>query len=197
MKLMTSTRPPTASTSPARVTRLGVIALTEEWPARGSTMRCRSTISPVVGTTRKRPGRPANRRCASVSMVRRPSPSMTTTLRSSATVAFYRAAVGAPTPGGVVESEPMLLDDRLRRLTTYLYVQDLLAGAHVLEVGSEGHGDFLRGRGARSVARAQPGDLGQLGAGEFDVAFALDAEPAGLRELVVALQRAVKEGGRV
>jgi hypothetical protein len=91
----------------------------------------------------------------------------------------------------------MLLDDRLRRLTTYLYVQDLLAGAHVLEVGSEGHGDFLRGRGARSVARAQPGDLGPLTAGEFDVAFALDAEPAGLRELVPALRRAVKEGGTV
>ncbi|MDB4968254.1 MAG: Methyltransferase type 11, partial [Myxococcales bacterium] len=91
----------------------------------------------------------------------------------------------------------MLLDTRLRHLTTYLYVQDLLAGAHVLEVGEEGHGDFLRGRGARSVGRAQPADVGQVVAGEFDVAFALDADPGSLRELVAALKRAVKPDGTI
>ena len=70
----------------------------------------------------------------------------------------------------------MFLDARLRRLTTYLYVQDLLAGAHVLEVGSESSGDFLRARQARSVGRATADGLGGLPAGEFDVAFALDVE---------------------
>ena len=53
----------------------------------------------------------------------------------------------------MLESGTMFLDARLRRMTTYLYVQDLLAGAHVLEVGSESNGDFLRARQARSVGR--------------------------------------------
>ncbi|MGZ3440857.1 MAG: hypothetical protein ACXVDD_15140, partial [Polyangia bacterium] len=91
----------------------------------------------------------------------------------------------------------MFLDARLRRLTTYLYVQDLLAGAHVLEVGSESGGEMLRGRGARSVGRAQAGDLESLPAAEFDVAFALDVEPERLRETATALKRVVKPEGTV
>src|SRR5262245_40029744 len=91
----------------------------------------------------------------------------------------------------------MFLDSRLRRLTTYLYVQDLLAGAHVLEVGSEGAGDFLRGRGARSVGRAQAADLGSLPAAEFDLAFALDADPATLSALVASLKRVAKPEGTI
>lgn len=98
----------------------------------------------------------------------------------------------------MLESRTMLLDARLRRLTTYLYVQDLLAGAHVLEVGSEpGGGDFLRARGARSVGRATADGLGALAAGEFDVAFALDLEPAALRATAEALKRVVKPEGTV
>ncbi len=91
-----------------------------------------------------------------------------------------------------------MLDARLRRLTTYLYVQDLLSGAHVLEVGADGgSGDFLRGRGARSVGRAPADGLAALPDGEFDVAFALDADPAGLRELATALKRVVKPEGTI
>ena len=98
----------------------------------------------------------------------------------------------------MLESRTMLLDARLRRLTTYLYVQDLLAGAHVLEVGNEpGGGDFLRARGARSVGRATADGLGALAAGEFDVAFALDLEPAALRATAEALRRVVKPEGTV
>src|SRR6185369_16474066 len=100
--------------------------------------------------------------------------------------------------GGMLESRTMFLDARLRRLTTYLYVQDLLAGAHVLEVGSDGgNGDFLRSRGARSVGRVTPGGLGGLAAGEFDVAFALEADAAELRATVEALRRMVKPDGTV
>ena len=97
----------------------------------------------------------------------------------------------------MLEFGSMLLDARLRRLTTYLYVQDLFAGAHVLEVGSEGHGDFLRGRGARSVGRARAEELDTLAAGEFDVALALDVEPATLAQLVPALKRVIKPDGAV
>ena len=98
----------------------------------------------------------------------------------------------------MLESRTMFLDARLRRLTTYLYVQDLLAGAHVLEVGSDGgNGDFLRSRGARSVGRVTPGGLGGLAAGEFDVAFALEADAAELRATVEALRRVVKPDGTV
>ena len=97
----------------------------------------------------------------------------------------------------MLEFGTMFLDARLRRLTTYLYVQDLLTGAHVLEVGSEGGGDMLRGRGARSVGRAQAGDLAALPAGEFDVAFALDVEPEQLRQIAAELKRVVKPEGTV
>jgi chromosome segregation ATPase len=97
----------------------------------------------------------------------------------------------------MLESGTMLLDARLRRLTTYLYVQDLLNGAHVLEVGGEGSGDFLRSRGAKSVGRAPAEAVGGLAEGEFDVAFALEAEPAGLRELAAALKRVVKPDGTI
>ena len=95
----------------------------------------------------------------------------------------------------MLESRTMLLDARLRRLTTYLYVQDLLAGAHVLEVGSESGGDFLRARGAKSVGRAAAEGLGALPAGEFDVAFALDVEPAALGATAEAMRRVVKPEG--
>jgi hypothetical protein len=95
----------------------------------------------------------------------------------------------------MLEFRTMLLDARLRRLTTYLYVQDLLAGAHVLEVGNESGGDFLRARGARSVGRTTAGGLGGLAAGEFDVAFALDVEPAELRATAEAMRRVVKPEG--
>lgn len=91
----------------------------------------------------------------------------------------------------------MLLDPRLRRLTTYLYVQDLLAGAHVLEVGDESGGSFLRTRGVRSVARAHAAELGAVAAGEFDVVFALDVEPAMLGALAPALRRVAKPDGTV
>ena len=90
----------------------------------------------------------------------------------------------------------MLLDARLRRLTTYLYVQDLVSGADVLDLGGDA-GDFLRGRGARSVRAAAAGELGALPAGEFDVAFALDVEPAALGDTAAALKRAVKPEGTV
>ncbi|HEX8951111.1 MAG TPA: hypothetical protein VF945_04665, partial [Polyangia bacterium] len=82
-------------------------------------------------------------------------------------------------------------------MTTYLYVQDLLAGAHVLEVGSESGGDFLRARGARSVGRAAADGLAALPAGEFDVAFALDVEPAQLKDTAAAMRRVVKAEGTV
>ncbi len=97
----------------------------------------------------------------------------------------------------MLESRTMFLDARLRRLTTYLYVQDLLAGAHVLEVGSESNGDFLRARQARSVGRAAAEGLAALPAGEFDVAFALDVEAAELRATAEALRRVVKPEGTV
>jgi len=97
----------------------------------------------------------------------------------------------------MLEFRTMFLDARLRRLTTYLYVQDLLAGAHVLEVGNESGGDFLRARGARSVGRTAAGGLGGLAAGEFDVAFALDVEPAELRATAEAMRRVVKPEGTV
>jgi hypothetical protein len=97
----------------------------------------------------------------------------------------------------MLEFATMFLDARLRRLTTYLYVQDLLAGAHVLEVGSDGGGDMLRGRGARSVGRAQPGELAGLPAGEFDVAFALEVDAQQLRDVTTALKRVVKPEGTI
>jgi hypothetical protein len=97
----------------------------------------------------------------------------------------------------MLESGTMFLDARLRRLTTYLYVQDLLAGAHVLEVGSESGGEMLRSRGARSVGRAQADELAALPAGEFDVAFALDVEAERLRDVAAALKRVVKAEGTV
>ena len=96
----------------------------------------------------------------------------------------------------MLESRTMFLDARLRRLTTYLYVQDLLAGAQVLEVGSESSGDFLRTR-ARSVGRATIDGLGALPVGEFDVAFALDLEASALRPTVEALRRVVKPEGTI
>ncbi|HEY2749446.1 MAG TPA: hypothetical protein VGL86_32730, partial [Polyangia bacterium] len=97
----------------------------------------------------------------------------------------------------MLESRTMFLDARLRRLTTYLYVQDLLAGAHVLEVGTESSGDFLRAHKAHSVGRVTIDGLGGLAAGEFDVAFALDVEAAALRATVEALRRVVKSEGTV
>ena len=97
----------------------------------------------------------------------------------------------------MLESRTMFLDARLRRLTTYLYVQDLLAGAHVLEVGSESGGDFLRARGAKSVGRAAADGLGALPAGEFDVAFALDVEAADSATVAAAMRRVVKAEGTV
>ena len=97
----------------------------------------------------------------------------------------------------MLEFRTMFLDARLRRLTTYLYVQDLLAGAHVLEVGSESGGDFLRARGARSVGRATAAGLSALQPGEFDVAFALDVDAAELRGTAEAMRRVVKPEGTV
>jgi chromosome segregation ATPase len=91
----------------------------------------------------------------------------------------------------------MLLDARLRHFTTYLYVQDLIAGAAVLEVGAGVGGELLRERGAASVRAAALGEIASLPAGQFDVAFALDVDAAVLPELVPALKRVVKESGSV
>jgi chromosome segregation ATPase len=90
----------------------------------------------------------------------------------------------------------MLLDSRLRRRATYLYVQDLLSGASVLDVAVDA-GDaaaLLAARGAKSVRQARPEEVASVAPG-FDVAFVLDAEPAGLGELVAAVKRALKPEG--
>jgi chromosome segregation ATPase len=89
----------------------------------------------------------------------------------------------------------MLLDARLRRLTTYLYVQDLLPGAAVLEVGGDGGQEVLRARGAQSVRAVTAGELATLPAGSFDVAFALENEPQALRATVQAAKEALKPTG--
>lgn len=92
----------------------------------------------------------------------------------------------------------MLLDARLRRLTTYLYVQDLLPGASVLEVGGGGDdGEILKARGARAVRGVGPEELTAVAAGEHDVAFAFDVDPALVRATAEALRRVVKPEGTV
>jgi hypothetical protein len=88
----------------------------------------------------------------------------------------------------------MLLDARLRRLTTYLYVQDLLPGADVLEVGGDGGHEVLQARGAKSVRAVAAADLEMLPPG-FDVAFALDVDPAQATTVAESLRRLLKPSG--
>jgi hypothetical protein len=87
----------------------------------------------------------------------------------------------------------MLLDSRLKRLATYLYVQDLLAGATVLDVGGDA-AELLRSRGARSVRNAAAAELEAIAPG-FDVAFALDVDAAALPALVESVKRILKPEG--
>ncbi len=88
----------------------------------------------------------------------------------------------------------MLLDARLRRLTTYLYVQDLLVGADVLDVGGEGGHEVLQARGAKNVRAVAAADLEMLPPG-FDVAFALDVDPAQARTVAESVRRLLKPNG--
>src|SRR5260370_1590878 len=90
----------------------------------------------------------------------------------------------------------MLLDSRLRRLATYLYVQDLLAGASILNVGLDGGdaAELLKSRGARSVRNASATELETIAPG-FDVAFALDVDTAALPALVETCKRILKPEG--
>ena len=84
----------------------------------------------------------------------------------------------------------MLLDSRLRRLATYLYVQDLLSGAAVLDVGGDA-AEMLRSRGARSVRNVTAVELETIAPG-FDVAFALDLDTQVLAGLVENIKRILK-----
>ncbi|HEX4459876.1 MAG TPA: hypothetical protein VIA18_17990 [Polyangia bacterium] len=88
----------------------------------------------------------------------------------------------------------MLLDARLRRLTTYLYVQDLLVGADVLDVGGDGGHEVLQARGAKNVRAVAAADLEMLPPG-FDVAFALDVDPAQARTVAESIRRLLKPNG--
>src|SRR5579859_4372303 len=85
-----------------------------------------------------------------------------------------------------------MLKARHRRLSTYLYLQDLLQGATVLEVGA-GDAEGLTKAGAKTAEVREAFD----GATEatFDVVIALDAEPATLQALVAQATRALKPGG--
>jgi hypothetical protein len=87
----------------------------------------------------------------------------------------------------------MLLDSRLRRLATYLYVQDLVSGAAVLDVGGDA-ADMLRSRGAQSVRNVTAAELETIAPG-FDVAFALDIDAALLPRLVETVKRILKPDG--
>jgi hypothetical protein len=87
----------------------------------------------------------------------------------------------------------MLLDSRLKRLATYLYVQDLLAGAAVLDVAGDA-AELLRARGARSVRSAAVAELETIAPG-FDVAFALEVDATTLPALVETVKRVLKPEG--
>lgn len=88
----------------------------------------------------------------------------------------------------------MLLDARLRRLTTYLYVQDLLSGADVLEVGGDGGQEVLQARGAKNVRAVAAADLEMLPPG-FDVAFALDVDASEATAVAESIRRLLKPNG--
>src|SRR5258708_6772923 len=80
-----------------------------------------------------------------------------------------------------------MMKARHRRLSTYLYLQDLLSGAAVLEVGpptSEDREALLK-LGAKTAEVREPAELPSLGDATFDVVVALDAEPASVVQLPV------------
>src|SRR4051794_32591774 len=87
-----------------------------------------------------------------------------------------------------------MLDPRHRRLTTYFYLQDVLQGAAVLEIGA-GDRDALVKAGAKTVELRDPEKLDPLSGGAFDVVIALDAAPASLAELVKQAARLLKSEG--
>jgi hypothetical protein len=87
-----------------------------------------------------------------------------------------------------------MLDPRHRRLSTYLYLQDLLHGAAVLEVGA-GDREGLTKAGAKSVELREPGALEPLMSGIFDLVIALDVSPASLSEIVKQATRLLKPEG--
>ena len=160
---MTSTRPPTASTSPASVTRPGGDAAHRRWRRDRSATRCRMTISPVVGTTRKRPGRPARRRCASASSLTRPSLSMRTTLRSrsSGTSTVYQpnGSRHARVPHHVPRRTAATADDLLVR------AGPLGGGARARSRQRGRRGLPARSRRAQRRARATADGLGGAAGG--------------------------------
>jgi hypothetical protein len=89
-----------------------------------------------------------------------------------------------------------MLKARHRRLSTYLYLQDLLQGAAVLEVmGAPGAGDAeaLSKAGARTAEVRE--SLDGVAEAAFDVVIALDAQPATLQALVAQAGRALKPAG--
>src|SRR5205807_2380963 len=87
-----------------------------------------------------------------------------------------------------------MLKARHRRLSTYLYLQDLLQGAAVLELGA-GDAEGLAKAGAARVEVREPTALDGLGEGAFDVVIALDAEPGTLAGLVAQGARLLKAAG--
>jgi hypothetical protein len=92
----------------------------------------------------------------------------------------------------------MQLDARLRRLSTYLYVQELLKG-RVVELGAtDGRTQELLGRllGGRGTVEQRPeATRSGLGDAMADVVLALDLDPAAIDGVVTEARRILKPEG--
>lgn len=91
------------------------------------------------------------------------------------------------------------IDSWHRRLARYLYLDDLIRGRRLLEVGDGRSASFLAGRGAGQVVHAAPQALagGELGERRFDVVLLEGGDLLRRDEVLREARRVLAPGGHV